>query len=132
MTFTHRIRVRYGEVDAQGVVFNAHWLAYFDDTMVRYLEALGYDPKATFSAVAQWDAMVVKSTLEWHGPAGFDDEVAIEVTASRLGSSSFDLSFTATVKGRRVVTATTTYVVIDPKAGRSQPIPDDLRAALQR
>ena len=25
--FRHRIRVRYAEIDGQGVVFNAHWLA---------------------------------------------------------------------------------------------------------
>src|SRR2546423_12001503 len=28
--FTHAIRVRYGECDPQGVVFNANWLGYFD------------------------------------------------------------------------------------------------------
>jgi acyl-CoA thioester hydrolase len=132
MTFTHRIRVRYGEVDAQGVVFNAHWLAYFDDALVRWFESLGYDPKATFGEHADWDVMLVKSTQEWHGPATFDDEVVIEVAAPRLGGSSFDVAFAATVHGRQVVTATTTYVVIDPGTGRSQPIPDHLRAALQR
>ena len=29
-SFVHRIRVRYGECDPQGIVFNANWLAYFD------------------------------------------------------------------------------------------------------
>ena len=28
--FSHQLRVRYAECDSQGVVFNAHYLAYFD------------------------------------------------------------------------------------------------------
>ena len=37
MTYTQTIRVRYGEVDAQGVVFNAHYLAYLDDVSDTWL-----------------------------------------------------------------------------------------------
>ena len=40
--FSHRIRVRYAEVDGQGVVFNAHWLTYFDETCTRFMESLGF------------------------------------------------------------------------------------------
>ena len=28
--FVHELRVRYGECDPQGIVFNANYLAYFD------------------------------------------------------------------------------------------------------
>ncbi len=41
--FVHRIRPRYAEVDQQGVVFNAHWLTYFDDACTRFFEWLGWD-----------------------------------------------------------------------------------------
>jgi len=37
MTFAHRHAVRYLEVDAQGVVFNAWYLAWFDDAMTAFL-----------------------------------------------------------------------------------------------
>jgi len=33
VTYTHHIRVRYGEVDMQRVVFNAHYLTYFDTSI---------------------------------------------------------------------------------------------------
>ena len=29
-SFFHPFRVRYSEIDAQGVVFNAHYLTYYD------------------------------------------------------------------------------------------------------
>ena len=41
MAFVHHIRPRYAEVDAQGVVFNSHWLTYFDESQTRFFEALG-------------------------------------------------------------------------------------------
>ena len=40
MSFRHDIRIRYGEVDMQGVVFNAHYLAYVDHCIDRWLRSL--------------------------------------------------------------------------------------------
>jgi acyl-CoA thioester hydrolase len=131
MAFTHHVRVRYAEVDAQGVVFNAHWLTYFDEAMTRFVEALGFDPKTTFTETGPFDVMLVRSVVEWRGPAGFDDLIEIGVTTDRLGTSSFDLRFTATVAGREVVTATTTYVSVIPGEHRSQPIPAAVRRQLE-
>lgn len=131
MTFVHRVRVRYGDVDAQGVVFNANWLAYFDDAMTRFFDHLGFDPKQTFLDVdAGFDVMLVKAVVEWRGPAGFDDVVDVEVVPTRLGTSSFDLTFTSRVDGREVVAATITYVSIQPGANRPAPIPADVRRRL--
>lgn len=42
--FVHRVRVRYGDCDMQGVVFNANYVAYVDDAMDMWLQhALGED-----------------------------------------------------------------------------------------
>ncbi len=127
--YVHRIRIRYGEVDMQGVVFNGHWLTYFDDAMTQFFAWLGFDPTQVFSE--GFDVMLVHAEIDWRGPAGFDDEVAIEVHASRLGTSSFDLRYEASVEGRPVCDATITYVSIDPGRG-SAPIPDEVRTALER
>jgi len=37
--FRHRLRPRYAECDAQGVVFNAHYLAYLDISMTELWRA---------------------------------------------------------------------------------------------
>ena len=81
--FVHQIRPRYAEVDQQGVVFNAHWLTYFDDACTRFFEWLGYTPKEAF--FGEFDVMIVKAVLEWEGPAGFDDIVDIVTEPVRLG-----------------------------------------------
>ena len=130
MSFTHRRRPTYAEVDQQGVVFHGHWLAYFDDAMTRYCDHLGFPPKVVFFST--FDVMVVKATVDWSGPAGFDDEFDIAVTPARLGAKSFDLAYRASVAGRPVCTGTVTYVSVRPGTAESTPIPDDVRAALAR
>jgi acyl-CoA thioester hydrolase len=127
--FVHRRRPTYAEVDQQGVVFHGHWLAYFDDAMTRFCDHLGFPPKEVFFST--FDVMVVKATLDWSGPAGFDDEIDIAVTPVRLGTKSFDLEYRATVDGRPVCTGTVTYVSVKPGSGESVPIPDDVRAAFE-
>ncbi len=131
MGFTHHVRPRYAEVDMQGVVFNAHWLTYFDDACTRYFEFIGFDPKQTFFEGGAFDVMVVKAVLEWQGPAGFDAGIAIEVRPDRIGTRSFDLRFTAGVDGRPVCEGVITYVSVAPGTKESRPIPVVLRSRLE-
>lgn len=131
MAFTHTIRVRYVEVDAQGVVFNAHYLTYCDDAMTRFFASLGYDPKETFAEGGAFDVMLVRSVLEWQGSAGFEDELDIEVVPTRLGGSSFDITFTIRTAGRDVCVVVITYVSVVPGEHRSCPIPDEVREKLE-
>lgn len=128
MPFVHHVRPRYAEVDAQGVVFNAHWLTYFDEACTRFFEAMGFPPAEAF--FRDFDLMVVKATIEWEGPAGFDEHVEVAVVPSRLGSSSLDLRYTATVENRPVCVGTITYVSVTPGTHDSAPIPARLRDEL--
>ncbi len=112
----------------QGVVFNAHWLTYFDEACTRYFGHLGYDAAVAF--FKDFDVMLVKAVLEWTGPAGFDEIVAISVAPSRIGTKSFDLRYEATVAERSACIGTITYVSVTPGTHDSTPIPDGLRARL--
>jgi acyl-CoA thioester hydrolase len=127
--FVHQLRPRYAEVDQQGVVFNAHWLTYFDDSCTRFFEWLGYEPKEAF--FGEFDVMIVKAVLEWEGPAGFDDVVDIEVAPTRLGTKSFDLRYRASVVGQPACTGVITYVNVAPSTHTSAAIPSELRERLE-
>ena len=131
MGFTHTIRPRYAEVDMQGVVFNAHWLTYFDEASTRFFEWLGFPPKETFAEGGAFDVMVVKATLDWQGPAGFDEEVSVSVRPDRLGTASFDVRFIATVAGKPACEGVITYVSVTPGSNESRPIPDVHRSKLE-
>jgi acyl-CoA thioester hydrolase len=126
--FRHRIRVRYAEVDGQGVVFNAHWLTYFDEAMTRFVESLGFGSDFW---VSEFDVMLVKAVVEWVGSARFDEWVDVEVAPVRLGTSSFDVRYRASVGERPVCEATITYVAITPGQRASSPLPPTVRTALE-
>ena len=126
--FVHRVRPRYAEVDLQGVVFNAHWLTYFDEACTRFFEHLGFDAAKDF--FESFDVMLVKAVLEWQGPAGFDELVDIGVTIARIGTKSFDVRYTAAVGERPACVGIITYVSVTPGTHDSTPIPEGLRRAL--
>jgi acyl-CoA thioester hydrolase len=123
--YLHRIRVRYGEVDMQRVVFNAHYLAYCDDAVERWLAARGVEVSA-----AGWDFMLKKATIEWAGAATVHDELVIAVSATRWGNTSFDVGFEGSVEGRPVFSCTITYVGVKLGTRETMAPPPEVRAAL--
>lgn len=129
--YHHPVRVRYSEVDLQGVVFNSHYLAYCDDAFDCWLRELAPDLGAR-----GWDVMVKAAAVEWHSGAGVGDVLDFVLRVERWGKTSFDVAFEAAVVDRPVVSVRITYVVIDPASlhdsprPRTLPVPDELRAHL--
>src|SRR5436309_6295276 len=103
----HRVRPRYGEIDMQGVVFNAHYLAYCDDACDSWMRALF----GTFED-AGWDFMLKRAEIVWDGATRLGETLDIAVTTSRIGTTSFDVGFAGSVGDRPVFTATITYVSV--------------------
>jgi len=123
--FTWVHRVRYGEVDAQGVVYNAHYLAIADDAVEEWFASL---PVA--SSDLGWDFMLKRATIEWTGSAGLRDEITVDVGIERWGNTSFELGFAGRVRERPVFTATITYVGVVAGTTTTMPPPAEVRAAL--
>ncbi|EQA34988.1 acyl-CoA thioester hydrolase, YbgC/YbaW family [Leptospira inadai serovar Lyme str. 10] len=74
--FFHTLRVRYSEIDAQAVVFNAHYLTYFDTSLNEYMRYLKYDYKEELIKNGL-DFVVTRSLIEYKSPARFDEELNI-------------------------------------------------------
>ena len=124
MSYVHHVRVRYGEVDMQKVVFNAHYLAYCDDAADLWFRSLGAALEA-----GEWDVMVKKATITWTGGAKVHDDLAIEVAVRRWGNTSFDVGFDGTVDGVPVFSADLTYVAVRTGTTDTVRVPDPFRAA---
>jgi acyl-CoA thioester hydrolase len=119
-------RVRYGECDQQGIVFNAHYLAYLDDAVDCWLRSL--DP--AFESALGWEVVVKRTEITWHSPARFGDTLGLELAVSRWGGTSFDVAATGRVGDRDVLTSVTTYVVVDHDTFRPVAVPAELQAHL--
>lgn len=129
--FRYYLRVRYGECDAQKVVFNARYGDYVDLATTEFLRALGYGEEL-FSG--ELDFQLVKQTFEWKAPARFDQVLEIAVWAKHVGNTSFIVAAEFRVAGddRIIVTAETVYVLVKQHALVKTPIPDELRAAMEK
>ena len=126
--FFHPFRVRYSEIDGQGVVFNAHYLTYFDTTITEYFRALGYDQFAD-AKVSGVDFHVVKSVIEYKAPILFDQELDVAARVARIGNSSlvFELGIFARAAGDLFATGEIVWVNTDQKTHRPVPIAQPIR-----
>ena len=75
-SFYHSFRIRYSEVDAQGIVFNAHYLTYFDTAITEYFRNLPYDYRGQVERTGE-DYHTVKTLVEYYAPISFDDEIDV-------------------------------------------------------
>ena len=127
--FSHRIRVRYGECDPQGVVFNANWLAYFDVVVTELWRELIGDYSAMIEHGA--DMVVAEAGIRFRGPARFDDVVVFELSVSRLGATALTTRIDARVDGRPAVEGEMRHVFVEPGTNTKRPMPENIRNALQ-
>ena len=126
--FFHPFRVRYSEIDGQGVVFNAHYLTYFDTTITEYFRALGYDQFADAKATGI-DFHVVKSVIEYKAPILFDQQIDVGAPVALIGNSSLVFELAIFLKGGddALVTGEIVWVYTDQKSYRPLPIPKSIR-----
>jgi YbgC/YbaW family acyl-CoA thioester hydrolase len=123
--FTWVHRVRYGEVDAQGVVYNAHYLAIADDAVEEWFASLPVS-----ASDLGWDFMLKRATIEWTGSAGLRDDITVDVGIERWGNTSFELGFAGRVGQRPVFTAAITYVGVVAGTTTTMPPPAEVRSTV--
>ena len=127
--YLHRLRVRYGECDRQGVVFNANYFAYFDIAMTEiWRVAIGrYDAMVDRGV----DMVVAEANARFLAPARFDDEIEIAAAIERLGNTSSITRHLVRRDGELLVDGTMRHVFVDIETMRKTPIPDWIREALE-
>jgi acyl-CoA thioester hydrolase len=122
------LRVRYGECDPQGVVFNAHYLAYFDTNITELWRAAFGSYQAMVDQGL--DVMVVEAQLRFRAPAHFDEQLALEIAVTRLGNTSISSSHRVSRDGESLVEGALLHVLVDLKTLTKTPIPDWMRERL--
>lgn len=124
--FVDRSRVRWAEVDLQGIVFNGHYLMYFDTAVAGYWRALAMPYHDTMQAL-QGDFYVRKATLEYDASARYDEQLEVGVRCAGIGTSSMRLHCAVFRGGQRLVHGELVYVFADPSTQTSRPVPPLLR-----
>ena len=128
--FAHRLRVRWVEVDMQQIVFNGHYLMYFDTAVTDYWRQLAMPYAATMHQLGG-DLYVKKASVEYHASAEMDDFLDVCMRCERIGNSSMTFVGAIFRGDELLITSELVYVYADPVAKKSQPIPPALRGLLE-
>ena len=124
---------RFAEVDQQNVVFNAHYLTWFDEALTGYFDHLGTSYPDLMSAGL--DMQLVHTEIDYAAPVRWRDTVRVAVVCEHVGTTSFVIGFSVlrrrdgsdemlAVGGRNV------YVIVSTEDWTKRPVPDALRGAL--
>ena len=127
--YTHRLRVRYVECDPQGVVFNANYFMYFDVALTElWRDAIG--PYGDTTA-AGTDMVVAEARARYLAPAGFDDELDVDIALTRLGTTAMTTRLDVRRGEDLLVEGEMRHVFVDPETRRKKAIPEDVRRGLE-
>ena len=128
--FAHRLRVRWVEVDMQQIVFNGHYLMYFDTAVTDYWRRLAMPYAETMHQLGG-DLYVKKASVEYHASAEMDDFLEVCMRCERIGNSSMTFVGAIFRGDELLITSELVYVYADPVAKKSQPVPAALRDLLE-
>ena len=124
--FFHRLRVRWAEVDMQKIVFNAHYLMYFDTAVSDYWRALALPYEESMQAL-DGDIYVRKASVEFNASARIDDVLDVGMRCARVGNSSILFEGGLFRGDELLVSCELVYVFADPATQTSRPVPELLR-----
>jgi YbgC/YbaW family acyl-CoA thioester hydrolase len=127
--FSHPLRVRWAEVDMQKIVFNAHYLMYFDTAVADYWRALALPYEAAMHLLGG-DLYVKKAAIEFHASARYDDQLDVRLKCARIGNSSMQFGGAIFRAEQLLITGELVYVFADPATQTSKPVPPALRDIL--
>ena len=127
--FSSRLRVRWAEVDLQKIVFNAHYLMYFDIAISDYWRAMAIPYEDTMH---QWggDLYVKKASVEYFASARYEDQLDVMLKCVKVGNSSIVFHGSIFRADQLLVTCELIYVYANPATQTSQPVPAAFRELL--
>ena len=96
--FSQRIRVRFAETDAMGIVHHSRYLLYFEEARVAFLRHVGH-PYDEVRAEGV-EMAVLEAFVQYRKPLEFDDVFDVHVTIAALERVTFQMAYLLTV-GRR-------------------------------
>lgn len=127
--FQHSFRVRYSEVDSQGIVFNANYLNYLDVAITEYFRAKGIS-YSEFIERFQLDFHVVQSLIDYRNGAKFDDLLNVFLSPS-YKSSKIYWSFQILCEGKKICSGMLTYITVSHVTKKIVSLPDEVSELLE-
>ena len=124
-------RVRFQEVDALGVVWHGHYLSYFEDGRNAFGRRFGFGYESLLRA--GFVAPLVHVELDFHQPAGFNDELSITTRLHPDEAARIDFTYAiADPDGQTLVTGRSVQVFAHSDGSLVLTMPEFFRNFLAR
>ncbi len=119
----HKIRVRYAETDAMGVVHHSVHYIWFEVGRMEFCRANGLDYRDMEKE--RIGMVVVEANCAYKAPAKFDDELTIHTSLESMSGKTavFNYEITRDSDGKLIATGKTVHVSVTFD-GKVVPIPD--------
>ena len=130
--FACPVRVRYSEVDRQGIVYYSRYLEYVDVAHTEYFRAMGLEYQVLIEQHG-FDPSVVKATLDYTRPARFDELLQVYARVVAIGRASFRMEYEVVRDRSRepIASAQVVYVNFDKVTQASRPVPETIRRQIE-
>ena len=124
-------RIRYYELDPQGIMHNANYLAFYDQAVVEYFRDLDYDYEKEIEETNK-DFHTVQVIVQYNKPLYFDDEIEIGLKIKDVGNTSMTWIMAMFIKGTGELASASeiVHVYTDMKTSKPTTITDDLKNKL--
>lgn len=122
--FVHRLRVRFAETDAMGIVHHAAYLPYLEEARVEYLRAVGH-PYQQLQAEGL-NIAVLEAAVRYVRALRFDDVVEVRILIGPVTRTTFEVGYLLTRGGEVAASAVTVHGCVDA-ASRPTRLPGWLR-----
>lgn len=131
-TCSHRLRVRWSEVDMQQIVFNGNYLNYIDVAIAEYWRAIGLPYPHGYVDRYGNDIYLRKASVDYLGSARYDDLLDVLVRVAKLGRTSMTFAFEIwraepAPSVSPLISAELVYVNADPATMKAAPVPATVR-----
>ncbi len=123
--FSINIRVRYGETDQMGIVYNANYATYFEVARTEWLRNLGI----TYKDMEKSGIIlpVISLSFNFIKPAKYDDILTVTVFLKKKPVVKIDFDYEIINQNReKISTGNSVLAFIDAKTNRPMKCPDYL------
>ena len=135
--FSIEERVRWGDVDAAGIIVEGSYIRFFEIAETELFRAVGLPYGKIFEELNIWLPRV-HLECDFHRAAQMDDLLEVSVYVARIGKSSLRLNFevrkrneAGEIEEKLMATAHFVLVSTDREDLKPLPVPEDLRRALE-
>lgn len=129
--FTIEERVRWGDVDAAGIIFYGAYIRFFEFAETELFRAVGLPYSVMFEELDVWLPRV-HLECDFHHAAKLDDLLEVSVYVGRFGNKSMRLDFEVRRKGDELIIARAHFVLASVRRDTFEtvPIPEALKVRL--